>query len=163
LRKTPHVDVGTIPTPILDVQDGRHLRRRSGDPGAALPPRRKSLREPAPPIDITPIAEEHHFRLTTGDCPSHHCPEQAELWALQIPCKRGYIATHSDRELSAVCTEKKFRSRLLTVPTIRVVDDNEKQLRVAFDPSLARIVGAILKAKFLPRPWTDKAATPDVD
>jgi hypothetical protein len=105
------------------------------------------MNEPRPPIDIRPIAERYRFKLIRATWYGANRPEASELWTFQIPAKRGFIATHSADELMARCTSPGMSARIQAIPSVRVINETNREIEVAFRPEYVTAIGAILKLR----------------
>jgi hypothetical protein len=99
------------------------------------------------PLDLRELATAAGYRITLDESATVDRSQESKDWCVQIPCKHGHIGTHSDRELSAYCRSRRMISRIISVPTARVVQEGDQEIRIAFHPEHLDAVADLLKAR----------------
>lgn len=98
------------------------------------------------PLDLKAIAADR-YRLTLDESATVDTSRDSKLWCAQIPCKYGHVGSYSERELSAYCSGRRLFARILAIPSVRVLQQGDLEIRVAFDPQHLDQVAALLRAR----------------
>lgn len=77
------------------------------------------------------------------------------LWNYRIPCKFGHIYVHSADMLGAFTDRRGVRSRLRSIPGVRVHQVGDVELSVVFPPSIFPQVAEVLHPRRRPS-YTDE-------
>jgi hypothetical protein len=100
----------------------------------------------ASPLDLKAIAADR-YRITLDESAKVDTSRDSKVWCTQIPAKHGHVGTYSERELSAFCSGRRLFARLLAIPTVRVVQEGDSEIRVAFSPQHLDQVATLLRAR----------------
>ena len=106
------------------------------------------MRAPAEPLDLMTIARQHGFRVVCDPDAPLAQSQDSERWLVSVPGKHGTITVHSDRELRATSSVRRCFARLATVPTVRVLEQDDDEIQVAFAPEHVGAVASILKVRY---------------
>jgi hypothetical protein len=104
------------------------------------------MQVPREPLDLKAIAADR-FRIAYDESAKVDRSQESKNWCIQIPCKHGHVGVHSDRELSAFCRSTRLFGRLTSIPTARVIQEGDKEIRIAFHPEHLDDVAELLKGR----------------
>jgi hypothetical protein len=99
------------------------------------------------PLDLQALASSAGYRTTLDPTAEIESDRSERCWLVRIPCRYGFISPWSATDLAVHCKARRLFSGLLEIPTARVVQRGDKELRVVFDPQHLDAVAKLLKAQ----------------
>ena len=99
------------------------------------------------PIDLETLATSAGYRVALDPTSEIDTARSERAWYIRIPGARGFVSVHSSTHLAVHCNHRRLFDQLLAVPTTRIAQRGDDEIRVIFAPGYLAEICEIIKAR----------------
>jgi hypothetical protein len=98
------------------------------------------------PIDLAALAAGK-YRISVDPSAEIDRDHESRAWFLRIPGSRGFISPHGPGHLAVYTDCRRLFDRLKAIPTARVAQEGDQELRVVIAPNFLDQAAELIKAR----------------
>jgi hypothetical protein len=99
------------------------------------------------PIDLETLATSAGYRVALDPSSEIDTARSERPWLIRIPARYGFISVHGTELLACYCSARRLFTSLMAIPSVRVLQRGDDEIRVIFEPGHLGDVCEIIRAR----------------